>query len=175
MNASSDSWAMWRLTMISPSNDGSIPGRAKSPWGLNTAELDLAKRPTHVENCSAKSQDLVRRRTLVIKSRNVCLEDFLHVRAESLGIAGTQLAILMAVTDLDTDAGVAAGMVAKLLKVVPSFITLHSKALEKVAYVQRKAGAKDGRVVQLSLTLKARKRLATITPRTGGTRSVHVR
>lgn len=118
-----------------------------------------------MENCSAKSQDLVRRITLEIKSLNVCLEDFLHVRAESLGTTGTQLAILMAVTDLDTDGGAPAGVVAKLLKVDPCFITLHSKALAKVGYVRRKAGAKDGRIVQLSLTEKARKRLANITAR----------
>lgn len=107
----------------------------------------------------------MRRLTLEIRSLNVCLEDFLHVRAESLGITGTQLAILMAVTDLDKDGGAPAGMVAKLLKVDPSFITLHSKALEKVGYMRRKAGAKDGRVVQLSLTDRVRKRLANIAAR----------
>lgn len=104
----------------------------------------------------------MRRLTLEIRSLNVCLEDFLHVRAESLGISGTQLAILMAVTDLDKDGGAPAGVVAKLMKVDPSFITLHSKALEKVGFVRRKPGVRDARVVQLSLTDKARKRLANI-------------
>lgn len=104
----------------------------------------------------------MRRLTLEIRSLNVCREGFLHVRAAALGITGTQLAILMAVADLDKDGGAPAGMVAKLLKVDPSFITLHSKALEKIGYMRRKAGARDGRVVQLSLTDGARKRLANI-------------
>lgn len=104
----------------------------------------------------------MRRLTLEIRSLNVCLEDFLHVRAEALGISGTQLAILMAMMDLDKDGGAPAGVVAKLIKVDPSFITLHSKALEKVGFVRRKPGIWDARVVQLSLTDKARKRLANI-------------
>ncbi|MBB4258038.1 MarR family winged helix-turn-helix transcriptional regulator [Bradyrhizobium sp. CIR3A] len=125
----------------------------------------LAKQATGVENCSTKCQDLVRRLTLEIRSLNVCLEDFIHVRAELLGITGTQLTILMAVMELNTDGGAPAGMVAKLLKVDPSFITLHSKELERVGYMRRKAGAKDGRVVQLSLTERARRRLASIAAR----------
>ncbi len=68
----------------------------------------------------------------------------------------------MAVMDLDKDGGAPAGVVAKLIKVDPSFITLHSKALEKVGFVRRKTGIRDARVVQLSLTNKARKRLANI-------------
>ncbi|WP_245286155.1 MarR family transcriptional regulator [Bradyrhizobium sp. WSM1417] len=72
------------------------------------------------------------------------------------------MAILMAVMDLDKDGGAPAGVVAKLIKVDPSFITLHSKALEKVGFVRRKTGIRDARVVQLSLTNKARKRLANI-------------
>ncbi|MGY4431137.1 DNA-binding MarR family transcriptional regulator [Bradyrhizobium sp. F1.13.1] len=122
----------------------------------------MAKQATRRGNGSAESQELVRRLTLEIRCLNVCLEDFLHVRAEALGISGTQLAILMAVMDLDKDGGAPAGVVAKLMKVDPSFITLHSKALEKVGFVRRKTGIRDARVVQLSLTNKARKRLANI-------------
>lgn len=111
----------------------------------------MAKQATQGGNGSAESQELVRRLTLEIRSLNVSLEDFLHVRAESLGISGTQLAILMAVTDLDKDGGAPAGVVAKLMRVDPSFITLHPKALEKVGFVRRKPGVRDARVVQLSL------------------------
>ncbi|WP_354131114.1 MULTISPECIES: MarR family transcriptional regulator [unclassified Bradyrhizobium] len=68
----------------------------------------------------------------------------------------------MAVTDLDKDGGAPAGVVAKLMKVDPSFITLNSKVLEKVGFVRRKPSVRDARVVQLSLTDKARKRLANI-------------
>ncbi|MDH2357724.1 MarR family transcriptional regulator [Bradyrhizobium sp. SSUT112] len=122
----------------------------------------MAKQAIQAGNGSAESQELVRRLTLEIRTLNVCLEDFLHVRAEALGITGTQLGILMALTDLGKNGGAPAGVLAKLMKVDPSFITLHSKALEKLGFIRRKPGIRDARVVQLSLTDKARKRLANI-------------
>lgn len=70
--------------------------------------------------------------------------------------------ILMAVTDLDKDKGVPVNLVAKLMKVDPSFITTQSKLLEKKKFVRRKPCTRDGRVVHLSLTDKACKRLANI-------------
>lgn len=51
---------------------------------------------------------------------------------------------------------------AKLLKVDPSFITINSKALEKAGFLRRKPCIRDGRVVHMSLTDKACKRLANV-------------
>lgn len=58
----------------------------------------LTKPATQVGNDSADTQLLVRRLTLEVRSLNICLEDFLQVRAKALGITGPQLTILMAVT-----------------------------------------------------------------------------
>lgn len=122
----------------------------------------LVKETSQVGNHSADSQLLVRRLTLEVRSLNICLEDFLQVRARALGITGPQLTILMAVTDLASDGHVAVSTVAKLLKVDSSFITMNSKALEKAGFLRRKPCTRDGRFVHLSLTDKARKRLASV-------------
>ena len=122
----------------------------------------LTKPATQVGNDSADTQLLVRRLTLEVRSLNICLEDFLQVRAKAIGITGPQLTILMAVTDLTSEGDVAVSTVAKLLKVDPSFITINSKALEKAGFLRRKPCIRDGRVVQMSLTDKACKRLANV-------------
>lgn len=119
-------------------------------------------KPATPGNDSADTQLLVRRLTLEVRSLNICLEDFLQVRAKALGITGPQLTILMAVTDLTSEGDVAVSTVAKLLKVDPSFITINSKALEKAGFLRRKPCIRDGRVVHMSLTDKACKRLANV-------------
>ncbi|WP_018319331.1 MarR family winged helix-turn-helix transcriptional regulator [Bradyrhizobium sp. WSM2793] len=122
----------------------------------------MPKQAIKVGNGSAEIQELLRRLTLEVRALNVCLDDFLQVRAKALGITGPQLAILMAVTDLDRDSGVPVSAVAKLMKVDPSFITTHSKALEKAGLMRRRPCVTDARVVQMSLTDKACKRLANV-------------
>ncbi|MGY2930501.1 DNA-binding MarR family transcriptional regulator [Bradyrhizobium sp. GM6.1] len=135
----------------------------------------MTKPATQVGNDSADTQLLVRRLTLEVRSLNICLEDFLQVRAKAIGITGPQLTILMAVTDLASEGDVAVSTVAKLLKVDPSFITINSKALEKAGFLRRKPCIRDGRVVHMSLTDKACKRLANCRCTTEGTRSICVR
>lgn len=99
---------------------------------------------------------------LDIRSINVCLEDIRHFWASALGITGPQLLILMALTDLDKGKGVSGSAIAKLMKVDPSFITTQSKLLEKKGFLGRKSSANDARVMQLSLTDRARKRVTNI-------------
>ncbi|WP_349642867.1 MarR family winged helix-turn-helix transcriptional regulator [Bradyrhizobium japonicum] len=53
-------------------------------------------------------------------------------------------------------------VVAKLMHVDPSFVTSQSKLLEKNGFLRRKPCTRDGRVVQLSLTDKTSKHLASI-------------
>lgn len=76
--------------------------------------------------------------TWEIISINVCLDDLRCFQANALGIAGAQMMILMALTDLDSDDGVPVNVVAKLMKVDSSFITIHSKRLEEKRFVRRK-------------------------------------
>lgn len=95
-----------------------------------------------------------------IASINVHLEELRQFWARALGISGPQWMILMALSDLDKEDGVAVNVVSKLLHVDPSFVTTQSKLLEKKGFLRRKASATDGRVVQMSLTDKTRKHLA---------------
>lgn len=69
-----------------------------------------------------------------------------------------QMMILMVLTDLDRDKGVPVNVVAKLTP----FITTQSKLLEKNMFLRRRPCTRDARVVQLSLTDNACKRLADI-------------
>lgn len=105
---------------------------------------------------------MARRFTWEIRSISVCLEDIRDFRANALGITGPQLMILMALTDLNKGKGVPGNVVAKLMKVDPSFITIQSKVLETKGFLRRKPCARDARVMQLVLTDKACKRLASI-------------
>lgn len=123
---------------------------------------DLSRPATRAGNGSAMSQEDVRQLMWEIRSINVCLEDFRHSRANALGITGPQLTILMALTDLDRDNGVPVNVVAKLMKVDPSFVTTQSKLLEKQGFLRRRPCTKDARVVHLSLKDKACKCLAGV-------------
>lgn len=107
-------------------------------------------------------QDVLRQFTWEIRSINVCLDDLRCFQANALGITGPQMMILMAVTELERDGGVPVNVVAKLMKIGSSFITKNSKELENKRFLRRTPGTKDARVVHLSLTENARKRLASI-------------
>ena len=100
-----------------------------------------------------------------IASINVHLEELRQFWAKVLGISGPQWMILMALSDLDRDDGVAVNVVSKLLHVDPSFVTTQSKLLEKKGFLRRKTSSSDARVVQMSLTDKTRKHLAGLAER----------
>lgn len=107
-------------------------------------------------------QDVLRQFTWEIRSINVCLDDLRCFQANALGITGPQMMILMAVTELERDGAVPVNVVAKLMNIGSSFITKHSKELENKRFLRRTPGSKDARLVHLSLTENARKRLASI-------------
>lgn len=109
---------------------------------------------------SAKNQELARRFAWEIASINVHLEELRQFWARALGISGPQWMIVMALADLDKEDGVPVNVVSRMLHVDPSFVTTQSKLLEKKGFVRRKSSSTDARVVQMSLTDKARKHLA---------------
>ena len=114
-----------------------------------------AKRPT-------RNQDLVRRFAWEIASINVHLQELRYFWAKALGISGPQWMILMALADLDEGGGVPVKVVSKMLHVDSSFVTTQSKLLEKKGFMRRKASEEDARVVQMSLTDKSYKHLASL-------------
>ena len=70
--------------------------------------------------------------------------------------------ILMALADLDKGDGVPVKVVSKMLHVDPSFVTTQSKLLEKKGFMRRKTSEDDARVVEMSLTDKSYKHIASL-------------
>ena len=90
------------------------------------------------------------------------LEELRHFWAKTLGISGPQWMIIMALADLDKGEGVPVNAVSKLLHVDPSFVTTQSKLLEKKGFVRRKTSTEDARIVNMSLSDKTYKHLASL-------------
>ena len=109
-----------------------------------------------------KNQDVIRRFTWAIASISVHLEELRYFWARTLGISGPQWMILMALADLDHGEGASVKAVSKMLHVDPSFVTTQSKMLEKKGFMRRKTSAEDARVVQMSLTDKTYKHIASL-------------
>src|SRR5712691_4305585 len=111
---------------------------------------------------AAKNQDIVRRFAWEIVSINVHLQEIRYFWAKTLGISGPQWMILMALADMDKSDGVPVNAVSKKLHVDSSFITTQSKVLEKKGFLRRKTSTEDARIVQMSLTDKTYKHLASL-------------
>lgn len=111
---------------------------------------------------SKRNQDLARRFAREIASINVHLQELRHFWAKTLGISGPQWMILMALADLDKGDGVPVKTVSKMLHVDPSFVTTQSKLLEKKGFMRRKPSEDDARVVEMSLTDKSYKQIASL-------------
>jgi MarR family transcriptional regulator, organic hydroperoxide resistance regulator len=111
---------------------------------------------------SQESQEVVRQFMWEISSIYAYLQEIRQFQAKLLGITGPQWTILMALADLDKQQGVPVNVVSKLMHVDSSFITTQSKLLEKKGFLRRKSSAHDARVVQMSLTDKTYKHLASV-------------
>lgn len=111
---------------------------------------------------SAKGRKDVRRFMWEATSINSYLKELHQFRAKVLGITGPQWTILIALADLAREHGVPVHAVAKMMHVDPSFVTTQSKLLEKKGFLRRKPSASDARVVQMSLTKKTYKHLASL-------------
>jgi DNA-binding MarR family transcriptional regulator len=114
---------------------------------------------------SGKNQEVVRQFLWDIASINVHLDEIRHFWARELGISGPQWMILMAVGDLDTGNGVPVKDVSAMLHVDPSFVTTQSKILEKNGFMRRVPSRQDARVVLMSLSDKASKKIALLASR----------
>ncbi|MGY3533352.1 DNA-binding MarR family transcriptional regulator [Bradyrhizobium embrapense] len=133
------------------------------PW--LTMPPDLPNPATAPYRISTDGQEIFRPFMWEIRSISACLEELAKFRANMLGITGPQWMILMAVDYLGKEKGVSVNLVSRLMHVDPSFVTTHSKLLEKKGFLRRKPSTADARVVQMSLTAKTRKHLASLTPR----------
>ncbi|MGY4407877.1 MarR family winged helix-turn-helix transcriptional regulator [Bradyrhizobium sp. USDA 3315] len=125
---------------------------------------DLPGPASALGSVSTDGLEMIRPFMWEIRSISACLEELARFRANVLGITGPQWMILMAVAYLGKENGVPVNLVSKLMHVDPSFVTTHSKLLEKNGHLRRKHCASDARVVQMTLTAKTRKRLLTFAP-----------
>ncbi|MCK1513186.1 MarR family transcriptional regulator [Bradyrhizobium sp. 190] len=121
-----------------------------------------AMRKNKIRQREIENLDIIKRFTLQISSINCRLGEVRQIWAKTLGISGPQWMILIAISDLEKDGGVPVKVVSKLLHVDPSFVTTQSKRLEQKGLLRRLSSPIDGRVVQMSLTEKTRKNLASL-------------
>jgi MarR family transcriptional regulator, organic hydroperoxide resistance regulator len=126
--------------------------------------LTMSK-PTNNDDASDRNQEVVRQFLWDIASINVHLDEIRHFWAKELGISGPQWMILMAVGDLDSGNGVPVKDVSAMLHVDPSFVTTQSKMLEKNGFMRRVPSRQDARVVLMSLSDKASKKIAMLASR----------
>src|ERR1700730_12028757 len=127
----------------------------------NASQLSAAK-STGVGGAAVKNQDVIRRFTWAIAAIGVHLEELRYFWAKTLGISGPQWMILMALADMDQGDGVPVNVVSKKLHVDSSFVTTQSKLLEKKGFLRRKTWTEDARIVQMSLTDRTYKQLASL-------------
>ncbi len=114
------------------------------------------------DESGGKNHDIARRFAWEIAAINVHLQEIRYFWAMTLGVSGPQWMILMALADLDQGEGVPVKVVSKMLHVDPSFVTTQSKMLEKKGFMRRKTSGDDARVVQMSLTDKSYKHIASL-------------
>ena len=114
---------------------------------------------------TSQNQDIVSQVVWDIASINVHIDEIRQFWAKEIGISGPQWMILMAIGDLDRGKGVAVKDVSAMLHVDPSFITTQSKMLEKNGFMRRVPSTEDARVVLMSLSDKASKKLALLSSR----------
>ena len=93
---------------------------------------------------------------------NENVQEIRYFWAKALGISGPQWMILMALAEMDQDEGDSVKAVSNVLHVDPSFVTTQSKMLEKKGFIRRRSAADHVRVVQMSLTDKTYKLIASL-------------
>lgn len=111
------------------------------------------------------NHDRARQMEREIVAINASLEEIRNLWATAVGVSGPQWTILMALHELDQGNGVPVKVVSKMLCVESSFVSTQSKILEKKGLMRRKQSGDDGRVVQMSLTDKSYKQIASLLPR----------
>jgi MarR family transcriptional regulator, organic hydroperoxide resistance regulator len=144
---------VWNIEMTERASATKRMGSASNTDGPSTADA------------SGKNHEIVRQFVWDIASINVHLDEIRHFWARELGISGPQWMILMAIGDLDRGRGVAVKDVSAMLHVDPSFVTTQSKMLEKNGFMRRVPSTEDARVVLMSLSDKASKKIATLSSR----------
>src|SRR5215470_3457013 len=81
-----------------------------------------------------------------------------------IGLSGPQFSIMMAIAELQEDAGVSVGRLAEYLHVAPAFITAEVGKLIVRNLIEKRADATDGRVSRLTIARKGESVLRSLVP-----------
>lgn len=101
-----------------------------------------------------------------ITSTSVRLEELRDFWAQAIKVTGPQWMIMMVLANPDDrSAGLSVGAVSRALRVDQSFVGTQSRLLEKKGFLRRESSPEDARVVNLSLTDRARKQMASLAAR----------
>jgi DNA-binding MarR family transcriptional regulator len=101
-----------------------------------------------------------------ITSTSVRLEELRDFWAHAIKVTGPQWMIMMVLANPDDrTAGLSVGAVSRALRVDQSFVGTQSRLLENKGLVRRESSPEDARVVNLSLTDRARKQMASLAAR----------
>jgi DNA-binding MarR family transcriptional regulator len=92
------------------------------------------------------------------------LETIKRYLGKKLGLTGPQYTIMMAVAELQGEAGVSVGRVGEYLHVTGTFVTIESGKLMKRGLMEKHPDLQDGRVSLLSLAPKGVKVLRSLFP-----------
>ena len=115
----------------------------------------MDRKPTESFQCAAE------RVAWEIMSTNTRLVEWRDFWAKQIGVTGPQWMILAVLANADRNVGVSVGTLSKTLRVAQSFVTAQTNLLEQKNLLRRKASSEDARVVNLSLTERAHKQLAS--------------
>jgi DNA-binding MarR family transcriptional regulator len=127
-------------------------------------DMGQTAKTTHM-NHGGQNQEIIQQLAWDIASINVHLDGIRYFWAKELGISSPQWMILLAIGDLDRGKGVPVKDVSSMLHVDPSFVTTQSKMLEKNGFMRRIPSQQDARVVLMSLSDKASKKIASLSSR----------
>ena len=115
---------------------------------------------------SDRYQNAADRHEWEITSTSVRLEELRDFWAQAIKVTGPQWMIMMVLANPDDrSAGLSVGAVSRALRVDQSFVGTQSRLLEKKGFVRRESSPEDARVVNLSLTDRARKQMASLAAR----------
>lgn len=114
------------------------------------------RKPTEKFHCAAE------RVAWEIMSTNVRLVELRDFWAKQIGVTGPQWMILAVLANADRHVGLSVGALSKTLRVAQSFVTAQTNLLEQKSLLRRKNSTEDARVVNLFLTERAYKQLASV-------------
>lgn len=147
-------------------------GRSRTELSARSERGHHGKKVAHALNVPFRSprkdkpegDDVTHRLVWDISAISVYTMRIAELLGKRIGVSGPQWMILMAIEELSDGTGLSVKAVAALLHVDSSFVSVQSKMLEKRDLIRRSRCMQDRRIMLLSLTDKATRRLMPLIP-----------